>query len=230
MPKKSLFDSLIRTGESFSHAVKDVSERAGNLYETQKLRGQIASEGHHIERLKTEIGTLLYCRYENGEIFEGEMGRLCEEISQHLARIESLEKESAKIRGKKICPACRKEVPIEALFCPSCGTPCPEPEPAEEEEDPLSFLDEAASEEETVPAQEAEALAAEDEKTVPAEEADPASIPVSQEKVREFQDMAASAMDILQNATNLDDALGSESPEPAEDISVFDNQTNAEEF
>ena len=122
---KKFFESL---GESLSKTAKDLSDKASNVYETQKVRSRITNEERTIEKLKTDIGNLTFSRYQNGEVYDGEQLRLCQEIEEHLNRISVLEKENANLRGRKICPSCRREVPIDALFCPSCGTACPNPE------------------------------------------------------------------------------------------------------
>ena len=121
-----------RIGESLSKTAKDLGVKASNVYEGQKIKSRISSEEKNIEKLKTDIGTLIYSRFENGEVYDGELGRLCQEITESLERITLLEKESASIRDMKICPCCRKEIPKAALFCPSCGAPCPVPEPEED--------------------------------------------------------------------------------------------------
>ena len=121
-----------RIGESLSKTAKDLGVKASNVYEGQKIKSRISSEEKNIEKLKTDIGTLIYSRFENGEVYEGELGRLCQEITESLERITLLEKESASIRDMKICPCCHKEIPKAALFCPSCGAPCPVPEPEQD--------------------------------------------------------------------------------------------------
>ena len=130
-----------RIGESLSKTAKDLGVKASNVYEGQKIKSRISSEEKNIEKLKMDIGTLIYSRFENGEVYEGELGRLCQEITESLERITLLEKESASIRDMKICPCCRKEIPKAALFCPSCGAPCPVPEPEEDIPDDPTPLD-----------------------------------------------------------------------------------------
>lgn len=78
--------------------------------------------------MKNEIGDLIFSRYKGGEEFEGEIGRLCEEINEHNLMIAKLESEIAGVHGKKICPFCGKQIPADAVFCPSCGESLPEPE------------------------------------------------------------------------------------------------------
>ena len=155
--KKDFFEGL---GETLSRTAKDLSDRASNVYETQKIRSKIASEERAIEKLKSDIGTLIYARYEEGEQFEGELGRLLIEIKEHRAAIHTLEDDNASLKGKKICPSCRKEVPADAQFCPACGTPCPGGAPEDDimDAEEISVLEEPEAE----PAQEDVAGYAED--------------------------------------------------------------------
>ncbi len=129
MERKSLFDGL---SETLNKTAKVLSDRASSVYESSKIRSKINSEEKAIEKMKGDIGTLIYSRYEEGEQFEGEVGRLSEEIRERYIRIRLLEQENASVHGKKICPYCKKEVPLDAVFCPSCGKECP---PREEEKE-----------------------------------------------------------------------------------------------
>ena len=146
---KDFFEGL---GETLSRTAKNLSDRASNVYETQKIRSKISSEERAVEKLKNDIGTLIYARYEDGEQFDGELGRLLAEITAHRAAIHSLEDDNASLKGKRICPSCRKEVPADAQFCPACGAPCPGGTTEEEVMDPeeISVLQEPEAE----PAQE----------------------------------------------------------------------------
>ena len=119
--RKDFLDGL---GETVSKTIKDVSERANTVYESQKIRSRINAEQKAIVRLKAEIGTLVFSRFDNGEQFEGETQRLCEEIAEHLVQIDALKKQTASLRSKKICPSCKKEIPLDAQYCPACGTYC----------------------------------------------------------------------------------------------------------
>ena len=156
---KDFFEGL---GETLSRTAKNLSDRASNVYETQKIRSKIASEERAIEKLKNDIGTLIYARYEEGEQFDGELGRLAAEITAHRAAIHSLEDDNANLKGKRICPSCRREVPADAQFCPACGSPCPgavtdevmdaeeisilqEPEAEPAQEDMTGYASEAAA-------------------------------------------------------------------------------------
>lgn len=78
---------------------------------------------------------MIYTRYEHGEAVDGEVGAICEEISQHTLEADHFRDAIAASKGEKFCPACHKAVMREASFCPYCGAACPT---AELEEKPLT--------------------------------------------------------------------------------------------
>ena len=146
--KKDFFNGL---GQALSRTAKDLSDHASNVYESQKIRSKINAEERAISKLKSDIGNLILARYQDGEQFEGELGRLLGEIIAHQEKIRTLEDDNANLKGKKICPSCRKEVPVDAQFCPACGAVCPVPEATDEIMDAeniqvLDDIEEAAAE------------------------------------------------------------------------------------
>lgn len=179
MVTRNLFEGL---GETLNKTAKVLSDRASSVYESSKIRSKINAEERTIEKMKGDIGTLIYSRYEEGEQFEGEIGRFCEEIREHLVKIRTLEQENASVHGKKICPYCKKEVPLDAVFCPSCGKECPTAAPEQEDILKEENSQNELFEEDVVMAQEVEVAGEEmaemaesafdDETTVKTEESD----------------------------------------------------------
>ena len=84
-----------------------------------------------------------------------ELQNLCQEIRQHLDAIAEYKDAAADLKGRKICPSCKRAVEKDAAFCPYCGTACPNPEPEEE------VVAEASAEEATEAAVEDDAPAEE---------------------------------------------------------------------
>lgn len=124
--KKNFFDGL---GDALSRTTKDLSKKAGQIYETQKIQTKIAGEEHMVEKLKEEIGSLIYERYQAGEELDEKLKAFCEEIDGHRNVIDGYKSAAADLKGCKICPSCKKPVDREVAFCPYCGAPCPSPEP-----------------------------------------------------------------------------------------------------
>lgn len=156
-------------GNTLTRKAKGLSSRAENLYEIQKIRNKLSAQERMTEKLMMDIGKLIYTRYEHGEAVDGEVGVICEEISQHMLEADHFRDAIAASKGEKFCPACHKAVMREASFCPYCGAACPT---AELEEKATDVIEQA--EEELKDAAEAEVTEAEEvTETVKTEEAAP---------------------------------------------------------
>ena len=156
-------------GNTLTRKAKGLSSRAENLYEIQKIRNKLSAQERMTEKLRMDIGKLIYTRYEHGEAGDGEVGAICEEISQHMLEADHFRDAIAASKGEKFCPACHKAVMREASFCPYCGAACPT---AELEEKATDVIEQA--EEELKDAAEAEVTEAEEvTETVKTEEAAP---------------------------------------------------------
>ena len=156
-------------GNTLTRKAKGLSSRAENLFEIQKIRNKLSAQERMTEKLMMDIGKLIYTRYEHGEAVDGEVGAICEEISQHMLEADHFRDAIAASKGEKFCPACHKAVMREASFCPYCGAACPT---AELEEKATDVIEQA--EEELKDAAEAEVTeAAEVTETVKTEEAAP---------------------------------------------------------
>ena len=156
-------------GNTLTRKAKGLSSRAENLYEIQKIRNKLSAQERMTEKLMMDIGKLIYTRYEHGEAVDGEVGAICEEISQHMLEADRFRDAIAASKGEKFCPACHKAVMREASFCPYCGAACPT---AELEEKATDVIEQA--EEELKDAAEAEVAEAEEvTETVKTEEAAP---------------------------------------------------------
>lgn len=145
------FDGIVKTfsktTKELGKTTKELGARAEQTIETQKIRGKISGEERTIERLKADLGDIIYKRHAEGEGIDGELSVICQEIDQHFLKIREFKDSAANLRGKKICPSCEREVDLSVSFCPYCGTPCPTPEPTESVEDPVEEPVEASEEE-----------------------------------------------------------------------------------
>ena len=156
-------------GNTLTRKAKGLSSRAENLYEIQKIRNKLSAQERMTEKLMMDIGKLIYTRYEHGEAVDGEVGAICEEISQHMLEADHFRDAIAASKGEKFCPACHKAVMREASFCPYCGAACPTAELEEKATDVIEQADEELKD-----AAEAEVAEAEEvTETVKTEEAAP---------------------------------------------------------
>ena len=136
-----------KTTKELGKTTKELGARAEQTIETQKIRGKLSGEERTIEKLKADLGDIIYKRHAEGEGIDGELSVICQEIDQHFLKIREFKDSAANLRGKKICPSCEREVDLSVSFCPYCGTPCPTPEPTESVEDPVEEPVEASEEE-----------------------------------------------------------------------------------
>lgn len=164
MAKSSFWDDL---GNTLTRKAKGLSSRAENLYEIQKIRNKLSAQERMTEKLMMDIGKMIYTRYEHGEAVDGEVGAICEEISQHMLEADHYRDAIAASKGEKFCPACHKAVMREASFCPYCGAACPTAELEEKATDVIEQTDEELEE-----AAEAEVTETAEEMTETPEEAE----------------------------------------------------------
>ena len=136
---KGFWDDL---GNTLTRKAKGFSTKAENLYEIQKIRNKLSAQERMTEKLMLDIGKMIYTRYEHGEAVDGELGAICEEISQHMLEADHYRNAIAASKGEKFCPACHKAVMREASFCPYCGAACPTPEIEEKAADVIEQADE----------------------------------------------------------------------------------------
>lgn len=193
---KGFWDDL---GNTLTRKAKGFSTKAENLYEIQKIRNKLSAQERMTEKLMLDIGKMIYTRYEHGEAVDGELGAICEEISQHMLEADHYRDAIAASKGEKFCPACHKAVMREASFCPYCGAACPTPEIEEKAADVIEQADEelkdaaeAEVEEDTAADEEAIAAEVENAETEPVEaEAETAEENISAEEEVGEPDAAA---------------------------------------
>ena len=129
-----LVKTLSKTTKEIGKATKELGARAEQGIEAQKIRNKIAGEERIIEKIKVDIGDVIYRRHSQGDGIDSELSALCQEIDQHYLKVREYKDSAANIKGQKICPSCEREVDINVSFCPYCGTPYPTPEPAKDVE------------------------------------------------------------------------------------------------
>lgn len=196
------FDGLVKTfsktTKELGKTTRELGARAEQTIEAQKIRSKITGEERIIEKIKVDIGDIVYRRHSQGDGIDSELSALCQEIDQHYLKIREYKDNAANLKGEKICPSCEREVDINVSFCPYCGTPCPTPEPAKNvEKNDIVSSDEdedGSNEPEETPAEELQPeepeteKAAETEKTAetePAQEQPVEETPVEKETMEE---------------------------------------------
>ena len=176
------FDGLVKTfsktTKELGKTTRELGARAEQTIEAQKIRSKITGEERIIEKIKVDIGDIVYRRHSQGDGIDSELSALCQD-------------NAANLKGEKICPSCEREVDINVSFCPYCGTPCPTPEPAKNVENDIVSSDEdedGSNEPEETPAEELQPEEPETEKTAetePAQEQPVEETPVEKETMEE---------------------------------------------
>ena len=95
---KDFFGSL---GETLTKTARELSDRAEEVYETQRLKNKISGEERQITKAMADIGKIIYKRYRDGVPLSEEEKTICEQIDERRVQIDK------------------------------CGVACPSPEPEE---------------------------------------------------------------------------------------------------
>ena len=171
------FDGLVKTfsktTKELGKTTRELGARAEQTIEAQKIRSKITGEERIIEKIKVDIGDIVYRRHSQGDGIDSELSALCQEIDQHYLKIREYKDNAANLKGEKICP------------------PCPTPEPAKNVENDTVSSDEdedGSNEPEETPAEELQPEEPETEKTAetePAQEQPVEETPVEKETMEE---------------------------------------------
>ena len=167
---KDFFGSL---GETLTKTAKELSGRAEEVYETQRLKNKISGEERQIEKAMADLGRIIYKRYKKEIPVDDAQKALCEQIDQRMEQIEKYKTDISelKVKNKRFCPSCGSPLAKDDAFCSQCGAACPTVEPEEDAGDDViegtaeEVAEETATEEtdETAEAEEAAQTDAEEQ-------------------------------------------------------------------
>lgn len=88
-------------GKKISDAASEFGKKTEDTLEIQKLKSDIRSLKRGNGRDYADIGKIIYDKYQNGEVVDGELSVLCEAIDKRDEQIGELKAEIAKIRGEE---------------------------------------------------------------------------------------------------------------------------------
>ena len=127
---KDFFGSL---GETLTKTAKELSGRAEEVYETQRLKNKISGEERQIEKAMADLGRIIYKRYKKEIPVDDAQKALCEQIDQRMEQIEKYKTDISelKVKNKRFCPSCGSPLAKDDAFCSQCGAACPTVEPEE---------------------------------------------------------------------------------------------------
>lgn len=126
------FDKL---GKKASEAYKITADKTGKIAKETKIKFKIGDLKTQVNTIYEEIGKKVYENHIREEAIDitNELEEQCTKIDVLSDEIDNLLKECLKLRDKKQCPKCYKEIEKEDKFCPNCGEKQTE-EPAKEVE------------------------------------------------------------------------------------------------
>ncbi|MCI9382476.1 MAG: hypothetical protein HFG88_16015 [Dorea sp.] len=85
-------------GKKLSDTAIDISKKAEETFEVQKIKGDIRSLKRANERDMKDIGRMVYEKFRKGEVDDTEYIALCEQIEKREEEIESQEEQIVKIK------------------------------------------------------------------------------------------------------------------------------------
>ena len=107
------FDGLVKTfsktTKELGKTTRELGARAEQTIEAQKIRSKITGEERIIEKIKVDIGDIVYRRHSQGDGIDSELSALCQEIDQHYLKIREYKDNAANLKGEKICPSCERD-------------------------------------------------------------------------------------------------------------------------
>lgn len=106
------FDNLAEKGRHFSQKAKDISEQS-------RLKGQIRQEHEKIKSLYETLGKIYY--ETDGENAGETYADMVVAVKLSLVKISDLEKQIQDLKQKYICPRCGAAVTANTQFCKQCG-------------------------------------------------------------------------------------------------------------
>ena len=134
--------------EKITNGANSIQNSAKKMSESAKINSEINANTHQIDTLMRKIGLAVKARLME-QITDEEVLDLSGEIDRLVARNSALNEQLKGLHGYCTCVNCGKDVAMDSLFCPYCGTkiekPAPEPENTEEQS--------AAADEGTKPAE-----------------------------------------------------------------------------
>ena len=85
-------------GKKISDVAVDISKKAEDTFEVQKIKGDIRSIKRANERDLRDIGRMVYEKFRKGEVDDTEYINLCEQIEKRDVEIENWEEQIVKIK------------------------------------------------------------------------------------------------------------------------------------
>ena len=115
------FDDLTKKA---SETYKNTAEKTNKLTREMKLKSLMNDDKAKINSIYCEIGKKVYekhIRQENIDI-KSELAEECSKIDAYSKEIEDMRIELLQLKDLRMCKVCAAEIPLNAKFCPKCGS------------------------------------------------------------------------------------------------------------
>ncbi len=93
-------DFLGRLSKKIGDTVEDLGKKAEDTLDIQRIKGQINTMKRANERDFTDMGKIIYERFEKGEVVDTDFIAFCEEIEKREEEIKECEQEISRIKGE----------------------------------------------------------------------------------------------------------------------------------
>lgn len=96
---KDFFEDL---GKRLTETADTVVEKTSQAVEIQKLKSKIRTQERRIEKDMQNLGQIIYEKFEQGEIVDGDFADLCADIHESKEVIKELEMEIVEVQDREI--------------------------------------------------------------------------------------------------------------------------------
>ncbi|MGO5052771.1 zinc ribbon domain-containing protein [Lachnospiraceae bacterium LCP25S3_G4] len=115
---KEFFEDL---GKKITETAETVGKKTEEMVEIQRIRSQIRTMERNNDRDWVDLGKMIYERFKDGAVIDGEYLELCQEIGKRVDSITEFEKQIADLKGMGNCEKCHARVSKDMVYCPNCG-------------------------------------------------------------------------------------------------------------
>ena len=106
-----------KTGE----LTEQIGKKTDEIIEVQRLRSHASTLKKSNESDFSNMGKIVFTKYEAGETVDESLISFCEAIQERREELNLLEKQIAELKGKDGCSECGNEVNKTDEFCSKCG-------------------------------------------------------------------------------------------------------------
>lgn len=93
-------DFFGKLSKKLGETMEDLEEKAKDTIEVQKIKSQVNTLKRANERDFTDIGKIIYERFEKGEVVDAEFLSFCKGIEKREDKIKECEQEISRIKGE----------------------------------------------------------------------------------------------------------------------------------